>query len=531
MRDGVVLRADHYEPALTGAPTVLVRTPYGRRGVTAVLARTLAEQGFNVLVQCCRGTFDSGGTFAPMRHEHDDGVDTVDWLRRQSWYSGELCTFGPSYVGFTQWAIAADVKPDLKAMATIVTASGFRDSTYAGGAFSLDTVLTWAELMQAQDTPLLTRQWELLRGQPRLRRALSHLPLSEADLVATGAEVAFVREWLRHSDPDDPYWSDLGHAHRIGEVDAAVLMIGGWHDIFLPWQLRDYAALLRAGRSPRLVIGPWTHGSPGLYLFAVRQAVAWFQANTGAGATSAGAESGVDGAAAVVDGAAATDRGTGITVYVDGAGDWRDLAEWPPKDFEPTPWYLGANGALSPRGVPAGPPDRLWYDPADPTPNLGGPLLIGKTAGRRDNRRLEARPDVLVYTSDVLDDPVEVTGPVRAVVYVRPDLAHFDVFVRLCDVDPAGRSWNVCDGLVRVADAAPGKVREVEVELWPAGYRFQTGHRVRVQVSGGAHPRWSRNPGTGEPLGTAVELRAGGREILHDERYPSAIVLPQARAV
>jgi len=190
-RDGIPLATDHFAPDVASAPTVLIRTPYGRGVRLRLLARAVAEQGFHVVVQSCRGTYDSGGDFEPMRHERDDGLDTIDWLRRQPWYSGELCTFGPSYVGFTQWALAADAGPDLKAMATVVTAADFRDSTYAGGAFSLDTVLTWAALLSAQRGPKLANFVELRRGQPRLHRGLAHLPLREADVVATGAQVAF----------------------------------------------------------------------------------------------------------------------------------------------------------------------------------------------------------------------------------------------------------------------------------------------------------------------------------------------------
>jgi putative CocE/NonD family hydrolase len=261
-RDGVILRTDHYAPALPSAPTVLVRTPYGRTGVNALLARTIAARGYHVVIQSCRGTGGSGGgTFTPMRHERQDGQDTVEWLRRQAWFTGRLGTFGPSYLGFVQWAIADT--PELGAMATIVTASGLRDPTYAGEAFSLDTTLTWAALIQSQDQPWLPNTVELLRGQPRLRQGLHHLPLAEADLVATGAPVEFFREWLASAEPDHGYWDGLGHHHRVPAVTAPVLMVGGWQDIFLPWQLRDYGALRSVGARPYLTVGPWTHGSYG----------------------------------------------------------------------------------------------------------------------------------------------------------------------------------------------------------------------------------------------------------------------------
>lgn len=524
MRDGVLLRADHYEPAVRPAPTVLIRTPYGRRGGVGVVARTAAEQGFQVVVQCCRGTFDSGGGFVPMRHETDDGLDTLAWLREQRWYDGQLCTFGPSYVGFTQWAIAADAGPELKAMATVVTASQFRESTYAGGAFSLDTVLTWAELLAAQNTPPVRRQLELWRGQRALNAGLAHLPLSEADTVATGAEVAFVREWLAHVEPGDPYWDTLGHGHRIADVTAAVLMVGGWYDIFLPWQLADHAALRRAGVDTRLVIGPWTHGSAGLYLTSLREAMDWFARHTTGGQHVQALSP------------------SPVRVHIGGADQWCDLPGWPPA-AEPWRWYLAAGGRLERQdagSVPAGDDaardggtaegDPLRYDPRDPTPSLGGPLLMANRAGRRDNRALEARGDVLVYSTAPLSTPVEIAGPVEADLYLRSDLAHFDVFVRLCDVDTAGRSWNVCDGLHRVAApveaAGADGVYRVRVELWPTAYRFAPGHRIRVQVSGGAHPRYARNPGSGEPLASATRLVAGERHILRSGPYRSSIMLP-----
>src|SRR5262249_50930639 len=190
----------------------------------------------------------------PMRNEQADGIDTLKWLADREGYTGELCTYGPSYVGFVQWALAADAGPQLKAMATIVTASQFRDATYPGGSFSLDTILTWAALIDAQSGPRLPNLVELLRGQPRLHRGLAHVPRGEAALVAVGAEVEFYREWLLRGGAEDDggYWSERGHRERLAEIGVPVLMIGGWQDIFLPWQLEDYAALRAAGAQPYL---------------------------------------------------------------------------------------------------------------------------------------------------------------------------------------------------------------------------------------------------------------------------------------
>jgi putative CocE/NonD family hydrolase len=503
-RDGAILRTDHYAPSLAAAPTVLVRTPYGRGGVTAIAARMLAEQGFHVVAQSCRGTGGSSGTFEPMRFERDDGLDTVEWLRRQSWFNGRLGTYGPSYVGYTQWAIA-DV-PELEAMATVVTASQFRDPTYAGGSFAFFTTLAWGNLLHAQQRPWLERTVELLRGQPKLYRALEQMPLGEADRAAIGAEMAFFRRWLalagERGDAFTEYWEQLSHDNLIPKVRAAVLMVGGWHDIFLPWQLADYAALREAGAQPHLIVGPWAHGSGELFLSSFRESVRWLRYHLrGEGSLSADP----------------------VRLTVAGNGGWRGYTDWPPP-YQIQPWHLHAGRRLAPTMPVESEPDRFTYDPADPTPSVGGPLLLAKVSGQRDNAMIEARPDVVVYTSDVLIEELELMGPVRATVHVATSGPHFDVFVRLCDVSPDGRSRNVTDGLTRVADGAEA----VEVELWPVAYRFPPGHRLRVQIAGGAHPRYPRNPGTGEPLIGAIRLRPIEFEVRHNPAFPTAIHLPIA---
>jgi putative CocE/NonD family hydrolase len=510
-RDGVILRTDHYAPALADAPTVLIRTPYGRGGVTGVAARVLAERGFHVVLQSCRGTGGSAGAFEPLRHERDDGLDTVDWLRRQPWFTGVLGMFGPSYVGYTQWAIA-DV-PELAALATVVTASSFRDPVYAGGSFSLFTTLAWANLLAAADEPWLAGTAELLLGRPRLNRAFGHLPLGEADELATGAEVGFFREWLALAHEDTPervkYWEDVDHSHRLPGLAAPVLMVGGWYDIFLPWQLADYAALRAAGARPYLTIGPWTHGGGGLLAASVRESVEWLRAH--------------------LRGELEALRALPVRVYLGGADEWREYPDWPPPSDEVRPWYLGPAGTLN-ESIVDSVADRYRYDPADPTPTVGGPLLLSNVSGPRDNRAVEARPDVLVYTSSTMDEAVDVIGPVTATIQVRASQPYHDLFVRLCDVEPSGRSVNLCDALARVRPGAyptgPDGTTAVTVQLWPTAHRFRAGHRIRLQVSSGSHPRYPRNTGTGEPLLTATELRPVEIEVWHDPDRPSSVSLP-----
>jgi putative CocE/NonD family hydrolase len=443
-----------------------------------------------------------------MRHEREDGLDTVAWIERQPWFDGNLFTYGPSYLGFTQWAIAAEAGPVLKGMLTAVTASAFRDPTYAGGAYSLDTILNWVTITTNQGGSLLSFMYKQNRVQARLRRAWTHLPLSEVDGVVTGKEVRFFQEWLKHAEPGDPYWDSRGNPD-VARVQAPVCMVGGWYDIFLPWQLRDYATLRAAGAAPRLIIGPWNHADLALLGVSIREGIAWFRAALNGGTPG------------------------GVSVHIGGSDEWRELDEWPPPTGT-TSWFFQAGGALAPHAPEQSAsdqsaPDRFRYDPADPTPSPGGPLLTNE-AGRTDNRAVEARPDVLVYTSAPLDTDLEVIGPVSVLVHVRASTEFFDVFARVCDVEPDGRSENICDGLVRVSPGmfppdADG-VRPVEVELWPTAYVFRRGHRIRVQLAGAAHPRYARNTGTGEPLGTAARLQWVDIEVHRDPRHPSALRLP-----
>jgi hypothetical protein len=508
-RDGVVLRTDHYAPvlntaprgkryasALKNVPTILIRTPYGRKGVFGlVTGRLLAEQGFHVVVQSCRGTFDSGGVFAPMRHEREDGLDTVEWLGRQPWFDGTLFTHGASYVGFTQWAMADEVGPALKGMLTAVTASSFRGPTYAGGSFSLDTILNWATLLNNQGGSLLSFVARQRRSQSMLRRAWNHLPLAEADKVAAGKEIAFFQEWLT-SSADEPYWRDRNHGGRIEDVDAPVCMVGGWYDIFLPWQLSDYARLRAAGKQPRLVIGDWTHSSRELFAYSMREGVRWFRSQLDQDAPAP----------------------PPVELYVIGAGEWRAFADWPPPG-RTREWFLRPGFELAdtaPTG--AGATDlgnRFRYDPADPTPSPGGALLTFG-AGRVVNNAVEARDDILVYTSEKLTESVEAIGPVSVTIGIRSSSGDFDLFARVCDVAPNGRSENVCDGLTRVIGVpeSPDGTRTVELALWPTAYRWRAGHRIRLQIAGGAHPRYARNLGGGDALGTATRLVPVDHEVV-----------------
>ncbi len=516
MDDGAVLLADRWVARVMAGraqPTVLVRSPYGRRQVVGLLfGRLLAERGLQVVIQSVRGTFGSEGRFSPF-DERSDGLATLRWIREQPWHAGRIGMIGPSYLGLVQWAVAPEAGDDLAALAIQVSASQFHGQTHAGGSLSLETVSSWLVLVAAQERRLAPVA--IARGLRRLPALFSELPLADLDERATGAEVAWFREGMASPLREDAYWVARDYAAGVEKVTARVQLIGGWQDIFLPWMLEDFGALQTAGRDAQLIIGPWTHTTPGLTATALREGLGWLQA-----------------------GLLADNRlvrpGT-VHLYVTGeptGGGWRRLPSWPPPHTGERRIWLGERGQLQAHEpAQASTPDRYRYDPANPTPSLGGPVLLAREP-IVDNRPLEARADVLTYTMAPLESTLEAIGPVRVELWVRASSPHFDVFARVCDVDSTGASWNVCDALTRIApdryEAAADGTLAVTFELWPIGHRFAAGHHIRLQVSSGAHPRYLRNPGTGEEPAAAAQTKPVDIEILHDTAHPSVLVLPAA---
>ena len=513
MDDGAVLLADRWVATDADGrpqPTVLVRSPYGRTGFTGLLyGRLLAERGLQVVIQSVRGTFGSDGEFSPF-DERADGLNTLRWIREQPWHADRIGMIGPSYLGLVQWAVAPDAGGDLVALAIQASASQFHGQTYAGGSLSLETSASWLVLVAEQERRLAPVA--IARALRRLPAVLDELPIGEIDELATGSEVGWFREAVAHPARDDSYWVRRDYAAGVEKVSARVHLMGGWYDIFLPWMLEDFEALQAAGHDPQLVIGPWTHSSSDLLGAGIREGIAWLRARL------------LDDDRLV--------RPARVSVFVTGervGNGWRELPSWPPPGAEPQQLWLGDDGSLEP-GAPGGSAgaDGYRYDPADPTPSLGGPVLLSREAVV-DNRELEARPDVRTYTTAALDQALEAIGPVSVELYVRATRPDFDVFARVCDVDTNGASWNVCDALARVApgrfELAGENLWRVELELWPCAHRFAAGHSIRLQVSSGAHPRYARNPGTGEDPYRATRLQAVDIEVLHGFEHPSALLL------
>ncbi len=519
--DGTVLRTDHYIPQVgSPRPTVLVRTPYGRGFPwDHLFGGLVAEQGFHVVIQSCRGTGGSGGEFQPFRREQADGLATVAWLREQDWFTGVLATIGPSYLSYVQWALAADPPSELRA---IVSQNGVSDPyafVWPGGTFALANVLVATAAMLSFERGIIALIRSGLRVQRRLRRVARQLPLIDAYPAALGRRVSHLDEWLANPGRADPYWASLeiGADRPVPSVPASLLT--GWWDACLDEVLERYRQLRANGTPARLVVGPWTHASgfnQGLPV-VLGEALSWLRAYTADGQAPG----------------PLPNENLPVRVHVGGSGDWRDLADWPPPGLARQPWYLGVGGSLAAEPpAPQGPArpgvSSFRYDPADPTPSAGGQLLTSH-AGAVDNRALEGRPDVLVFTSAPLTAALEVVGPVSARVRVRASSPYFDLFARLCDVDPRGRSRNVCDGVIRHPPGASGDEQEPEsitVPMSATAYQFRPGHRLRLQVSGGAHPRFARNTGSGEPAATATRLAAVDVQLVHEVSDPAVLSLP-----
>lgn len=504
--DGSPLITDHYFPRAQGDfPTLLVRSPYGRGLPWSPQYGVLfAEQGFHVVLQSCRGTGGSGGAFDLWRNEAADGRATVSWLREQPWFNGTLGTVGPSYLGYVQWALASDPPPELKAMVVQVGLHDPHALFHADGALRLENALAVGAGMNFQHQGMVPFLKATLRLQRRLREVTTAQPLRGAHVPAFGTELPWLDQVMSHPDAEYPYWRGASTAEVADRLSVPTALVTGWHDALADQTFEQYGRLRRAGCETSLLVGPWTHtsalqqGWPEVFA----ESLAWLRAHL------CGDPSGR--------------RPGAVRVHVGGEDAWRDLDHWPPAAAA-APWYAAPDGRLT-RRAPADPAPaaEFRYDPADPTPSLGGALL-SRTAGARDNATLEARDDVLTFTGPPLAEPLDVVGPVSARLSVSTDTGHADVFTRLCDVDPKGRSVNVCDGFARFRTAG-GEPSRATVEMSATAHRFPAGHRVRWQISAGAHPRFARNPGTGESILDATAFTPV-RVTLHGG---SALVLPDA---
>ncbi|WP_120313688.1 CocE/NonD family hydrolase [Mycobacterium alsense] len=517
MRDGALLVADHYAPVTSGpVGTLLLRGPYGRAfPFSWAFARLYAARGYHVVFQSVRGTFGSGGDFEPMVNEAADGADTVEWLRGQPWFTGRFATVGVSYLGFTQWAVLHDPPPELAAAVITAGPHDFNAHSWGSGSFTVGDFLGWCDMVAHQEDPsrvrLLLRQ---LQARRRMAEVAGALPLGAAVREVLGAGAPWFEAWAGHDDPNDAFWDPLRFTEALDRVRVPVLLIGGWQDIFIRQTLQQYARLRARDVDAALTVGPWVHTQllgKGLPTSA-RDTLDWLDTHLG------GAE---------------PRRPGRVRVYVTGTArgrGWHILPDWPPATTERA-LYLRPGGHLgesAPTELKGLAPATFRYDPADPTPTTGGPLL-SPGGGYRDDNRLAERGDVLAFTGLTLARDLYVYGTPVLELSHGADSPHADLFVRVSEVSGFGaksRSRNVSDGYRRLKPVRTSAAT-VRIELDGIAHRFRAGSRIRVLIAGGCFPRYARNLGTGEPLLTARE----SRPTTHAVHYgPSRLLLPVGSA-
>jgi putative CocE/NonD family hydrolase len=417
-----------------------------------------------------------------MVNEAADGADTVVWLREQPWFTGRLGTVGVSYLGFTQWALLSDPPPELAAAVITAGPHDFNDSVWGTGSFAVNDFLGWSDLVSHQEDPQRLRvALRQLQARRRVARALAEVPMGDGARALLGDGAPWFESWLEHTERDDPFWNARRFGAALDRVRAPILLIGGWQDIFLRQTMQQYRRLRDRGVDVALTIGPWTHNqllSKALAL-SVRESLDWLDHH--------------------LAGTSGLRRPSRVHVCVTGRG-WRNLPDWPPATTERA-LYLRPGGHLgetAPTELKGLAPARFRYDPADPTPTTGGPLLA-PNGGYRDDSRLALRDDVLAFTSVTLTQDLYVYGnPVIELTH-SSDNPHVDLFVRVSEVSPKGRSRNVSDGYRRLDTARKSK-KTVGIELDGIAHRFRAGSRIRVLIAGGWFPRYARNLGTDEPV-------------------------------
>jgi predicted acyl esterase len=506
MGDGVKLATDVYLPGDgTGKyPVLVIRTPYDKSRGNPALAQRVAQHGYALVAQDLRGRFQSEGEpviiFANegIGGPHQDGRDTLEWVAKQPWCNGKIGTYGASALGIVQ-NMTAPVAPDaLKAQfVSIAFSDYYSQAAYQGGAFRKQLFEGWL-----RSNNLLEKNLETFVAHPRY----------------------------------DDFWKRLNSETHAAQVRAPGVYTGGWYDIFLQGTINSFLAVHYHGGEGargkcRLVISPTGHGSvtelkypdrPG-QAPACANALLWF-----------------DHVLLGKDNAVARDKPVHYYVMGDPTDPkapgnyWRHADDWPPAAQE-TPFYFHADGTLGKEKPPEGTDRKTYsYDPRDPVPTVGGQEMT-RLLGPADQRKVEKRPDVLLFTSDQLKQPLEVTGRITATLFVSSDCPDTDFTVKLCDVYPDGQSMLVTDGILRAryrrsmekeSFLEAGQIYELKVDLWSTSLIFNRGHRLRVAVSSSNAPRFEPNPNTGKPFRADKETRVAKNTLHLSLKYPSQIVLP-----
>jgi hypothetical protein len=499
--DGILLPADVFSPAgQQESPALLMRTAYGRN-LFGPFGIYFASHGYRCVIQDTRGP-------SSYFHEKSDGAAAAAWIARQPWYSGALGLFGTSYMGFTAYATAASHPEGLRAIAVSAYSADRTSAWYPGGSFGLDLALPWAAAQAAQ-TIVADAAAALSAPNP----AFLTLPLSAADHAFFGQELPFYQERLRF-DGNDPHWAPLDFSYLLEEATLPpLLLIDGWYDYHRPYTWADFLRLQARREGDRVVVGPWSHLIDPIR--ANLETLAWFerhlrQVSTPANTTAAP-----------------------IALHVNPDAGWRELTVWPVPSTTVRHWYLAPAGALRETAPGQDGPaqaDQYTYDPADPTPAVGlASFAPVEALAEADNRALEARADVLVYTSGELSAPLTLIGEVTADLWVTSSTPHTDFYARITDVHPDGRSLAIAQALLRLDSKEltdPAAPLPISLNLGPVAHRLAQGHRLRLQIASGAHPFYVRNLGTGEPISSATDMTTARQNVYYGSTvHPSGITV------
>ncbi len=545
LRDGITLAADLVLPSEVPAPAVVMRTPYGRGGERATeRADAFGKAGYAAVWVDVRGRGDSEGVFEPYRNDGLDGVDVIAWVAEQEWCDGAVATYGGSYAGRIQWLTALHRPPALKAMIALVTPSDpfVENPTGVPGPMHIH----WFRMTDGRGLQYT--------GAVDWMQVYEHRPLDEMD-EAAGFHSPLWHEECQHQTLDE-WWEPLRYQHRIADADVPVLHVSGWYDDEEIGTPANFAAMTTAGRAgQRLLMGPWGHQVNsdrrlGELDFGPRALIDLEGTMTGF----------LD---EMVRGHAAAEPAPPVRAFLMGANEWRDFAAWPPPQCEQRAWYLDGEGhansrygdgrlrEVPPRGGPAadtaprggpapdtaprgGPASDEWlHDPGRPVPFITSPSSA-QIGGPDDYAGVETRGDVLVYTSEVLGEAVDVVGPVQLVAHVATSARDTDVAAKLLDVHPGGFVQRLCDGLVRLRyregheralPVEPGHIYELQVAMWDTCHRFLPGHRIRLEVASSAHPKFAVNSGTGGDEALASDGVVARNLLHHGPELPSRLVM------
>ncbi|MEI7809113.1 MAG: CocE/NonD family hydrolase [Verrucomicrobiota bacterium] len=506
MSDGIPLAADVYLPEGEGPfPVVFSRTPYSRGKVNEGAVH-FAAAGYAVVVQDMRGRFDSEGENLPFIgcgwNEHRDGADTIEWIKKQKWSNGKIATIGGSAGGITQNLLAGAAPDGLKAQyITVAAADLYSDVSFIGGAFRKADVENW-------------------------------LTNNKFDPLALKINLA-------HPNYDD-YWRKSDTTLKFSQMNVPAVHIGGWFDMFAQATINEFVGRQHSGAdgsrgAQKLIMGPWTHGigkMPAGDLTFPKANKVPEQYNSGRWFDHylRGADNGVEKEPAVayyVMGDISTPGAPG--------NEWRYADDWPIAAKE-TPAYFTRDGQLAFSKPTAGSDAQVKYifDPMNPCPTVGGNNLT-LARGPMNQNKIETRGDVVLFTSAPLTEPIEVTGRVKAKVFVASSAVDTDLSVRLCDVYPDGKSYLIAEGILRLRHRksfekpellTPRKIEEVTVDCWSTSIVFNKGHRIRATVTSSNFPRFDLNPGTGQPWTDSGPKVTQMNAIYCSALQPSQLVLP-----